>query len=424
MKKMFFKQNKKKNNKANIRLSLISGFTLVELLVVLSIVSFLSSIVLAGLSGARMKANDARIAQDMKQVRNAVELYYADNKTYPYSYTAFDDLNKENLAKASETNSNNWLDMFSFSTKKAEAVTNTLCTNFTNLATTLKTKGYLSAIPVHPYNNTSTGVCYKAKGVANSYLTVYSTLNAKLSDSSNKRTGFIVTNSGTVDSTILSTIYSDTVAADGASRGYPYSIVSSGAPTSVSATSDEVQGITTGGSVTYGGGNSSITEPSIPKFSYSVVVSPSGAGSISSYTEPSGLSSPYAAGTIMHSAAYPTTGYTFSSWSNCSSPSGNTCVETISSNKTIYANFTTSSTHTLNVTNYYPQGGIVYNVTNGGGYSNTSYPDGTNLTLVAYPYPGYTFTYWSGCDYVDGTACHVSMTSDKNLYVSFNQEQD
>lgn len=61
------------------------GFTLIELLVVIAIIGLLSSVVLASLNQARIKARDSQRKQDIIQVRNALELYYADNKSYPSS---------------------------------------------------------------------------------------------------------------------------------------------------------------------------------------------------------------------------------------------------------------------------------------------------------------------------------------------------
>ncbi len=265
---MLLKQNKKKNNGLMGKPNSASGFTLIELLVVVSIITFLSSVVLASLSGARMKANDAKIVQDMRQIRNAVELYYADNKTYPVTTSAV--AYRENYKKGFS----DWLDAFSLSTKKAEADTSTFCTYFTNLATELKSKGYLSSIPVHPYNDTANGVCYKAKGVANSYLAVYAPLSAKLSNGTNKRTGFIVTNSGTVDS-VLSTVYTDTT--EGA-RGYPANS-SNSSPSSVSDVADEIIGTTKGASVAYGSGGVTFTEPSYTPPTYPLTVYVSGMNS-------------------------------------------------------------------------------------------------------------------------------------------------
>jgi prepilin-type N-terminal cleavage/methylation domain-containing protein len=59
------------------------GFTLIELLVVIAIIGVLSSVVLASLNSARIKARDARRISDMHQVQTALELYYNDNKGYP-----------------------------------------------------------------------------------------------------------------------------------------------------------------------------------------------------------------------------------------------------------------------------------------------------------------------------------------------------
>jgi len=62
-----------------------SGFTLIELLVVISIISFLSSVVLSSLSSARMKARDTQRISDIRQMRIALELYKSANGDYPNS---------------------------------------------------------------------------------------------------------------------------------------------------------------------------------------------------------------------------------------------------------------------------------------------------------------------------------------------------
>ncbi len=55
------------------------GFTLIELLVVISIISLLSSIVLASTNNLREKARDARRIADMDQIHKALLLYALDN---------------------------------------------------------------------------------------------------------------------------------------------------------------------------------------------------------------------------------------------------------------------------------------------------------------------------------------------------------
>lgn len=60
-----------------------SGFTLVEMLVVTSIMGLLSSVVLSSTQSARALARDAQRVQDLAQIKNALELYYDDNGVYP-----------------------------------------------------------------------------------------------------------------------------------------------------------------------------------------------------------------------------------------------------------------------------------------------------------------------------------------------------
>ena len=69
------------------------GFTLIELLVVIAIIGLLSSVVLASLNTARVKANDARRASELVEIQKAVEQYNIDNGHYPNSngnWTSFD----------------------------------------------------------------------------------------------------------------------------------------------------------------------------------------------------------------------------------------------------------------------------------------------------------------------------------------------
>jgi type II secretion system protein G len=60
------------------------GFTLIELMVVISIIGLLSSIVLASLKDARDKANVTKFKEEIRQMISALELYRGDNGKYPY----------------------------------------------------------------------------------------------------------------------------------------------------------------------------------------------------------------------------------------------------------------------------------------------------------------------------------------------------
>jgi prepilin-type N-terminal cleavage/methylation domain-containing protein len=65
------------------------SFTLIELLVVISIISILSSAVLASVSSARDKSYNSYVTQLMRQYILAFELYKNDNKTYPTATTGW-----------------------------------------------------------------------------------------------------------------------------------------------------------------------------------------------------------------------------------------------------------------------------------------------------------------------------------------------
>jgi general secretion pathway protein G len=59
------------------------GFSLIELLVVISIIGVLIGLSAFGLQGARQSARDARRVADIEQIRSGLELYKADCGVYP-----------------------------------------------------------------------------------------------------------------------------------------------------------------------------------------------------------------------------------------------------------------------------------------------------------------------------------------------------
>lgn len=58
------------------------GFTLIELLVVIAIIGIISSVVIASLSNARDKSDNATIKHNMSNMRPQAELFYASAGTY------------------------------------------------------------------------------------------------------------------------------------------------------------------------------------------------------------------------------------------------------------------------------------------------------------------------------------------------------
>jgi len=60
------------------------AFTLIELLVVIAIIAILAAIVVVSLSSARTRARDARVVQEMAQVRSLAEIYASGNSDSYY----------------------------------------------------------------------------------------------------------------------------------------------------------------------------------------------------------------------------------------------------------------------------------------------------------------------------------------------------
>ncbi|WKZ25731.1 MAG: prepilin-type N-terminal cleavage/methylation domain-containing protein [bacterium] len=63
------------------------GFTLVELLVAMAIIGVLAAMAVGSFRTAQLRGRDTQRKSDLKQVSNALELYYADYGRYPDSLT-------------------------------------------------------------------------------------------------------------------------------------------------------------------------------------------------------------------------------------------------------------------------------------------------------------------------------------------------
>lgn len=60
-----------------------TGFTMIEILVVLAIVGAVSTAVVVGFNGSQGRARDAQRKTDLSQIRSAFEEYFNDNNCYP-----------------------------------------------------------------------------------------------------------------------------------------------------------------------------------------------------------------------------------------------------------------------------------------------------------------------------------------------------
>ncbi len=75
-----------------------AGFTLIELMIVLAILGILLTIAQPNLRHSLIKAREAVLKEDLFQIRDAIDQYYADNGKYPAQLT--DLVNQEDKAKS------------------------------------------------------------------------------------------------------------------------------------------------------------------------------------------------------------------------------------------------------------------------------------------------------------------------------------
>lgn len=61
------------------------GFTLFELLAVMTIIGVLAAIAVPSYKRSQIKARESVLAEDLFQMRRAIDAYYADNGAYPDS---------------------------------------------------------------------------------------------------------------------------------------------------------------------------------------------------------------------------------------------------------------------------------------------------------------------------------------------------
>jgi general secretion pathway protein G len=123
------------------------GFTLVELLIVIAIIGILSVVVVVAVGGAQAKSRDTKRKADIKAISMALESYKSFQSAYP---------------KAPESDVSGCTnDRNGYTRVDKESP----CVNLSNLVS----KGYLSAFPVDPSQNTVVGYYYRTNGTASEY---------------------------------------------------------------------------------------------------------------------------------------------------------------------------------------------------------------------------------------------------------------
>jgi general secretion pathway protein G len=60
-----------------------TGFTIVELLIVIVVIAILAAITIVAFNGIQARARDAQRQNDVKSITKALELYYLDNGKFP-----------------------------------------------------------------------------------------------------------------------------------------------------------------------------------------------------------------------------------------------------------------------------------------------------------------------------------------------------
>lgn len=67
----------------DMKFKLNEGFTLVELLIVIAIIGILSTLLTANFIGVRQRSRDSQRKSNLRQIQSALELYRADQGSYP-----------------------------------------------------------------------------------------------------------------------------------------------------------------------------------------------------------------------------------------------------------------------------------------------------------------------------------------------------
>ncbi len=83
----------------------LSGFTIVELLIVIVVIAILAAIAIVAYTGIQNSGNDSAVQSDLSKLKKKVELFYAENSYYPVSNNAMLSLEFKATTSAYQTHS-------------------------------------------------------------------------------------------------------------------------------------------------------------------------------------------------------------------------------------------------------------------------------------------------------------------------------
>jgi Glycoside hydrolase family 44 len=118
----------------------------------------------------------------------------------------------------------------------------------------------------------------------------------------------------------------------------------------------------------------------------------------------------------------------FTSWTGCTTTSGDNCSVTISANTTVTANYTAPTPYTLTVNSASPSSGVAITVTpadnnaasNGTTSFTRTYNSGTAVTLTAPTTAGgNNFSAWTGCTTISTVTCNVTISANTTVTATY-----
>jgi prepilin-type N-terminal cleavage/methylation domain-containing protein len=99
------------------------GFTIVELLIVIVVIAILAAISIVAYNGIQDRAKNIRVQSDIKQVATLIEMYYAQEGTYPSTGSLSNVYSDANCTFAADSNGAKTKTVFSLLASDLESFT-------------------------------------------------------------------------------------------------------------------------------------------------------------------------------------------------------------------------------------------------------------------------------------------------------------